>query len=264
MRILLTNDDGVSSPGIVLLAKALREAGHRVIVVAPTCNRSATSHSISFLDNPCKLKEIEKDTWSCSGTPVDCVVVSLLGGIGELCILTGDSKKVPEKLPESAPDLVLSGINSGANLGTDIVYSGTAAAARQGSFFGIPSVALSLVENRGSWEWEPVISYITDNLDKMKGYWKAGTFVNVNFPNNGKKPSALVPVFPSIRYYNDSILNFTAPGGRGALFCFSNAGRTTSTGEDGRAQEGSDWAEVIKGNAALSVIMSQPVVASQD
>jgi len=256
MRILLTNDDGISSPGIVLLAKALRDEGHRVFIVAPDSNRSGASHSITFLDRPCKLLELEKDSWSCSGTPVDCVVTSLLGGIGELNILYPDDTKIDAA---KLPDLLLSGINVGANMGTDITYSGTAAAARQGSFFGIPSIALSLVENKRVWNWEPVISYIIENLGEMKAFWKSGTFINVNFPNTGKKPSALVPVFPSLRYYNDSILNYTAP--HGGLYCFATGGKTSSNGENGQPQEGSDWAEVNKGNAALSVIISQPVVA---
>jgi len=143
MRILLTNDDGVSSPGIRLLANALRSAGHRVITVAPDVNRSGNSHSILFLNHALKLSEIDFDTWSCSGSPVDCVVTALLGGIPEICIATDTAELNMEK----APDLVLSGINAGANLGTDIVYSGTAASARQGSVFEIPSVALSLIDS---------------------------------------------------------------------------------------------------------------------
>ena len=258
MRILLTNDDGISSAGITLFAKALREAGNRVFMVTPDINRSGSSHSISFLDKPCKLAEIEKDTWSCSGTPVDCVVVALLGGIGEICIIDGNGKITMEK----APDLILSGINAGANLGTDIVYSGTAAAARQGSFFGIPSVALSLVENHGIWQWEPVISYIIEKLAEMTAFWRAGTFINVNFPNTGKKPCALVPSFPSIRYYNDRIVTFAAPDG--GMYCFAKAGKTTSLGENGRAEEGSDWSEVLNNNAALSVILSQPADVSHN
>jgi 5'-nucleotidase len=84
MKILLTNDDGVDSPGIVLFAKALREAGHRVFVFAPSFDQSGVSHSISFFHSPCKISEIEKDTWSCEGTPVDCVVLALMGGVPEL------------------------------------------------------------------------------------------------------------------------------------------------------------------------------------
>jgi len=250
MRILLTNDDGITSPGINLLAKALREAGHRVIVTAPDKNRSGCSHSISFLDEPIKIKEIEKDTWSCSGTPVDCVIVSLLGGIPEINITTPQEDVLNL---ENGPDLVLSGINLGANLGTDLTYSGTAAAARQGSSFGITSIALSLVDNdKGTYHWDPIISYITEKLPEFMSFWKPRSFININFPNNGKKPEALVPSFPSMRYYNDRIERYTAPGG--ALFCFAKTGNIKRP-----PAEGSDWAEVLKNNAALSVVKSEPV-----
>jgi len=249
MRILLTNDDGFTSPGITLLAKALREAGNRVFVVAPDENQSGKSHSISFLNKPCKLSEVGKDSWSCSGTPVDCVIVALLGGIDEINITTDNNNLNID----NGPDLVLSGINAGANLGTDIIYSGTAAAARQGSFFGIPSVALSLVENENEsgWKWEAVISYIVEKLTEIVGFWKAGAFVNVNFPNTEKKPSALVPAFPSMRYYNDRIVNFKSPDGE--LYCFSKSGKV-----DNVPEVGSDWSEVLKNNAAFSLILSQP------
>ena len=249
MRILLTNDDGISSPGIRLLAKELRSAGHRVFLVAPDKNRSGSSHSILFLNEPLKLSEIEEDTWICSGTPVDCVIMALLGGIPEICISTEGTAINMER----APDLILSGINAGANLGTDIVYSGTAAAARQGSFFNIPSVALSLVESDIPWQWETVISYVSEKLISIMGYWKADAFVNVNFPNIDRKPSALVPCFHSIRYYNDRIVTYMPPDG--GVYCFVRSGKVENIPE-----EGSDWAEVKKGNAALSVVMSQPAI----
>jgi broad specificity polyphosphatase/5'/3'-nucleotidase SurE len=86
------------------------------------------------------------------------------------------------------------------------------------------------------------------------GYWKSGSFVNVNFPNTEKKPSALVPSFPSMRYYNDRIVTFTSP--EGGKYCFAKPGKV-----DNVPEEGSDWAEVIKGNAAFSLIMSQPALA---
>ena len=251
LRILLSNDDGISSQGIRLLAKGLRNAGHRVFLVAPDQNRSGCSHSIEFLNHPLKLKEIEEDTWVCEGTPVDCVITALLGGIPEICISTETSALNMER----APDLILSGINAGANLGTDIIYSGTAAAARQGSFFGIPSIALSLVESDLPWQWESTISYAVEKLVLLMGYWKAGTFVNVNFPNIEKKPSELVSSFPSMRYYNDRIVTFTSPSGD--RYCFAKAGKVENIPE-----EGSDWAEVIRGNAAFSVVMSQPSIAA--
>jgi 5'-nucleotidase len=177
------------------------------------------------------------------------VVIALLGGIPELCIKPEGNVVNMEK----APDLILSGINAGANLGTDIVYSGTAAAARQGSLFGIPSIALSLVENDAPWQWDAVISYITENLSIIKSYWKAGSFVNVNFPNIEKKPLSLVPVFHSMRYYNDRIVTFMADDD--CKYCFAKPGRP-----DNIPEPGSDWAEVLKNNAAISVVMSEPAV----
>ncbi|MDR2951742.1 MAG: 5'/3'-nucleotidase SurE [Treponema sp.] len=252
MRILLTNDDGVTSPGLSLLAASLRETGHRVFVVAPDDERSGYSHSITFLNKPCKLAEIKKDTWSCSGTPADCVIIALLGGIGELCVVMEDGAYNMDK----APDLILSGINAGANLGTDIVYSGTAAAARQGSFLGIPSVALSLVESHAGFQWAPVIEYITEKLEDMAAFWKPGTFVNVNFPNTGKRPCALVPAFPSKRHYKDHVVRYTAPDG--GVYCFAEAGKADNT-----IEAGSDWAEVKKNNAALSVILCEPAAVKE-
>jgi len=250
MRILLTNDDGVTSPGITLLAGALRDAGHRVFIVAPEKNRSGSSHSILFLDEPIKIKEVEKDTWSCSGSPADCVIIALLGGVPEIDITTPQDYSLNL---EKAPDVILSGINMGANLGTDLVYSGTAAAARQGSFFGIVSIALSLVDNHiGIYHWEPVLSYITEKLPEFMSFWKSGSFVNINFPNNGKKPASLVPTFPSLRYYNDRIERYTAPDG--TIYCFAKTGKVGNI-----PAQGSDWAEVLKNNAAISVVRSEPV-----
>ncbi|MCL2264669.1 MAG: 5'/3'-nucleotidase SurE [Treponema sp.] len=250
-KILLTNDDGISSQGIRLLAKALRDKGHKVYLVAPDINRSGSSHGIEFLNKPLKFTVIEEDTWSCSGSPADCIITALLGGIDEICISTDSSSFNMEK----APDLILSGINAGANLGTDIIYSGTAAAARQGSFFGIPSVALSLVENDLPRQWDSVIHYVAENLVSLMGYWKAGTFVNVNFPNIDKKPSSLVLTFPSLRCYNDRIVTFFSP--EGDKYCFANPGKV-----DNIPEEGSDWAEILKDNATISVVISQPVISN--
>jgi 5'-nucleotidase len=248
VRILLTNDDGIASTGITLLAKALRDAGHRVFVLAPDSERSGFSHAISFLNGPCKIAEIEKDTWICSGTPADCVIFALLGGIPELTMVDDSGAAVKGR----GPDLVLSGINRGANIGTDINYSGTAAAARQGGLIGIPSAALSLVEGDGRWHWEAAVSFITEHLEEIRNYWKAGTFVNVNFPNTAGGAQALVPAFPSVRYYNDRIECYRSPGG--VLYCFAKTGKVETMPEDG-----SDWDVVSKNRAAMSAVFVQPV-----
>lgn len=241
---MLTNDDGVASPGITLLARTLREAGHRVFVVAPDTDRSGVSHSISFLRDPCKLTEIGVDTWSCSGTPADCVVVALLGGIPEL--------RTREMGGENPPDLLVSGINRGANMGTDLIYSGTAAAARQGSLIGIPSVALSLVEG-DTWQWEMAAAFAAERLEEIRRFWTADTFVNVNMPNTAAPPETLVPAFPSLRCYNDRIEPFEALGGR---YCFARPGVVGA-----RPEPGSDWDVVSNRQASISAVFIHPVTA---
>jgi 5'-nucleotidase len=241
MRILLTNDDGVTSPGILALAGRLRKAGHRVVVLAPESDQSGVSHSISFFRRPCKMTAVGEDTWSCGGSPVDCVVVGLLGGLPEVFTM-----------PHSPPDMIISGINRGANLGSDVVYSGTAAAARQGSLFDIPSVALSLLEGE-EWHWDMAAGFAVERLDEIKARWKPDSFVNVNIPNRREKPRALVHAFPSFRYYNDSIEIHHAPDGH--RYCFARTGKITS-----RPERGCDDAVTAEGNASVSEIFIHPVL----
>lgn len=126
MKILLSNDDGVHAHGIHALADALRDLAE-VIIVAPDRNRSGASNSLT-LEQPLRVQEIAKNTYSVQGTPTDCVHFAL-----------------NELLKDDMPDLVLSGINHGANLGDDVLYSGTVAAAMEGHFLGVQSIAFSLV-----------------------------------------------------------------------------------------------------------------------
>ncbi len=126
MRLLVSNDDGIDSPGLHTLADTLRERGHDVWVVAPRFEQSAKSHSLSMHD-PLRIDEVGEQVFSVTGTPADCVYVA-----------------IHDLLPER-PDHVLSGINAGTNLGSDVHYSGTVAAAREGALQGLPAIAVSLV-----------------------------------------------------------------------------------------------------------------------
>jgi 5'-nucleotidase len=252
MRLLLTNDDGITSPGLLMFAAALREAGHKVFVLAPAADRSGVSHSITFLNGPNRLIHVDEDAWSCDGTPVDCVVIGLMGG-----------------LPESAPlDAIISGINRGANLGTDIVYSGTAAAARQGALCNIPSLALSLLEGASSkegapskegdaWYWDMATAFAAERLEEMLAFWKPGCFVNVNIPGQKETPRGLVHAFPSLRYYNDSIETYYAPDGH--RYCFAKAGKISA-----KPERGSDWEAVAGNNASISDILIHPALLGRD
>lgn len=126
MKILLTNDDGWDAPGINVLRERLLDDDHTVYVMAPATNQSGTSQSI-HLGSGIKVRELDEGVWTCAGSPADCVMTAILGGIFE------------------RPDILLSGINRGPNLGLDILYSGTCGAARQAVLMGIPSAALSVM-----------------------------------------------------------------------------------------------------------------------
>lgn len=125
--ILVTNDDGISSPGIKTLAKSLKSVGD-VYIVAPETEQSAVAHALT-LHRPLRIEKPGKNTYYINGTPTDCVIIAV-------------NKLLPAK-----PDLIVSGINNGANLGDDLTYSGTVAAAIEGTLLGIPSIAVSLVRD---------------------------------------------------------------------------------------------------------------------
>ncbi|HTU24116.1 MAG TPA: 5'/3'-nucleotidase SurE [Pirellulales bacterium] len=128
MLILLTNDDGIYAPGLIALERQLEQLGD-VYVVAPATEQSGVGHSITYL-RPLVVKELfqaqQRRGWAVEGSPADCVKL----GVCEYC---------PRR-----PDLVVSGINAGLNAGINVLYSGTVAAAIEGAFFGITSVAVSL------------------------------------------------------------------------------------------------------------------------
>lgn len=125
MKILVSNDDGYHATGINVLSDALEQVAD-VVVVAPDRNRSAASNSLT-LSNPLRVSEVAPNRFKVNGTPSDCVHVALTGFL------------------DYEPDLVVSGINHGANLGDDVIYSGTVAAAMEGRFLGLPTIAVSLV-----------------------------------------------------------------------------------------------------------------------
>jgi 5'-nucleotidase len=129
MRILVSNDDGVDSRGVCLLAEAALALGSDVWVVAPERKWTAASHQLSF-DRNLTLTRSGERTYACSGAPVDCVVAAMT------ILFAGGPK----------PDLVLAGINDRRNVAEDIAYSGTAAIAREATFWGTPAISVSRAE----------------------------------------------------------------------------------------------------------------------
>lgn len=130
MRILVSNDDGYTAPGLETLVESLKGLGD-VTIVAPETNCSGSSNSLT-LNRPLSARQAANGYYYVNGTPSDCVHIALTG------------------LLDFRPDLIVSGINNGANMGEDTLYSGTVAAATEGYLFGIPSIAFSLAQK--GWE----------------------------------------------------------------------------------------------------------------
>jgi 5'-nucleotidase len=169
MRLLISNDDGIFAQGIRVLANTLAQAGHQVTVVCPDRERSATGHGLTMHD-PIRAEQVDSLfdasilAWACSGTPSDCVKLAL------------------GALLDQPPDFVLSGINHGANLGTDILYSGTVAAAMEGIIEGIPSMALSLTSFKIR-EFQPGADFALKLLAHFAhNPLQEPTLLNINIP----------------------------------------------------------------------------------
>ena len=170
MTILTTNDDGINSEGLTALTDILSKLGE-VYVVAPDRQRSAVGLSIT-LERPLRVDPLDERTFSVDGMPADCVTLAI------------------HRLMESSPDLIVSGINKGQNIGYDIYHSGTVGAAIVGTMFGIPSMAVSITDNRLGGDDQDVIRYdtaanIAFRLAKniLQKKLPVGTLLNVNVPN---------------------------------------------------------------------------------
>jgi len=168
MRILVTNDDGIHSPGLVVAEKIARAISGDVWVVAPENEQSGASHSLT-LTSPLRLRRIEERRFAVSGTPTDCVMMACL-----------------HILKAQPPELILSGINWGSNLTDDVTYSGTIAGAMEGCALGIPSIALSQGYDEGdrqAIDWAAGEAHGAGIVRKLVAAgWPAGTLINVNFP----------------------------------------------------------------------------------
>ena len=239
MNILVTNDDGYKSRGLLCLRNVLSEK-HNVFVMAPDSNRSAVSHCINMA-KPLDLVKMEENFYTCSGFPADCVINGTVSGI----------------FPKI--DLIISGINYGANIGTDIVYSGTCAAARQGALYGIPSVAVSLKHMKGfeareeEYNFDVMADFIMKNLEDI--YKTASSrkhiFVNMNgISCDGYKGMKKVTEI-SVRDYGDQIKLEKSDKGFKSNFIM---GKSKTYGG-----ESSDYSITVDGYVSVAVISAMPV-----
>jgi len=167
MRVLVTNDDGIYGPGLKVLEGIARTLSRDVWVVAPDNEQSGASHSLT-LTQPLRVRKYGPKSYAVKGTPTDCVMMA-----------------VSEVMKDKRPDLVLSGVNRGANLGEDVTYSGTVAAAMEGTLLKIPSIALSQCYEHGKpVKWEVASRHGPGLVKKLiKAGWPAGVLININFPD---------------------------------------------------------------------------------
>ena len=167
MRILITNDDGILAEGIEVLERVARQFTDDVWVVAPQFDQSGVAHSLSLHD-PLRLHQVSDKKFSIRGTPTDCVIMAV------------------DKVMDKKPNLILSGINNGQNVADDITYSGTVAAAIEGTLLGVKSIAVS--QEMSAPNKAPrflLVEQILPGLIKklVEISVPSGTFFNVNFPN---------------------------------------------------------------------------------
>ena len=166
-RILLTNDDGINAPGMKVLQRIARNLSNDVWVVAPEGEHSGASHSLT-LTAPLRLRKISAKKFAVEGTPTDCVMMAM-----------------NQVMADNPPDLLLAGVNRGANMGEDVTYSGTIAAAMEGTQVGVPSIALSQsFANRKVMHWPTVEQHASAIIRRLVAIgWSRDVLMNVNFPD---------------------------------------------------------------------------------
>lgn len=195
MRILVTNDDGIQSPGIVSLAHALSAIGE-VWIVAPDRERTAVAHAVT-LHKPLRLHRVAPRTYSVNGTPVDCVNLALL------------------KIMPKPPSILVSGINKGVNLGDDVMYSGTVSAAMEGTILGVSSMAVSQ-EGQDSFRFAVGATYAARVVRLMLDQGlPEETLLNVNIPDRPRRGIKGVRITClSRRRFHNPIIEKLDPHGR--------------------------------------------------
>ena len=236
ITILVTNDDGIGVPGLTVLARALSAIG-RVVIVAPDRDQSAVSHALT-LKQPLRVRRHSEDVYSVDGTPTDCV---------NLAVFNILDKKL---------DMVVSGINRGYNLGDDVTYSGTVAAAFEGTLLGYPSIAVSraaLTESGFSgpnWPHDPEDTYesaaaFATQLARsvLARGMPEDTLLNVNVPLPplvGVRTTRL-----GKRVYKEGVIERTDPSGRQYFWIGGTAPEWT-------ADSRSDYAAVVSGCVSVT------------
>lgn len=230
MKILIANDDGIFAPGIAALVRAFSAAGHEIIVCAPDGQRSAASHAMTLFQ-PIDVKEVAFEgaakAYAIGGTPVDCVKL-------------GVNKLHPEV------EFVLSGINKGWNCGSDIIYSGTVGAAREGAIFGYPAMAVSLAPHREDL-YDQAAQLALRMFDVLRDHpLPPHALLNVNHPA-ADEPLGVAAVPMKHTHYNE---HFDRHEREDGSVYYTLSGSIDMSMEKGR----DDWSMLENGYATATVL----------
>ncbi|MFP9112595.1 5'/3'-nucleotidase SurE [Flavobacterium sp. RHBU_3] len=233
--ILVTNDDGVTAPGIRALISVMKELGD-VVVVAPDSPQSATGHAIT-INNTLHINKIDIDPeveqeYSCSGTPVDCV------------------KFAVNEILHRKPDLCVSGINHGSNSSINVIYSGTLSAAVEAGIEGIPAIGFSLLDYNWNADFEPTKPFIKKIAQQvLQNGLPEGVILNVNFPKLPEKDIKGIKVCRQAKaYWEEKFDKRTNPMGKEYYWL---------TGKFINEDKGEDTDEWALGQGYVSVVPVQ-------
>lgn len=229
-RILVSNDDGLHGPGLEVLIRIAESLSDDVWVVVPEHEQSGAGHSLT-LHHPLRMRQVRDRVYAVSGTPTDCVLLA-----------------VNYLLKDHRPGLVLSGVNRGANLGEDVTYSGTVAAAMEGTLLGIPSIALSQVySDDTSVPWETAEAHAPGVIRTLTALgWPESELMNVNFPCVAADAvKGVVAVRQGSRKIGDDLDQRFDPRGRSYFWIGPQRSRE-------RADEGTDIAAIQNGQIAVT------------
>lgn len=235
MRILISNDDGIESEGLLTLAETLGKNGHEVWVSAPDTERSAFSHALT-LREPVKFHKKDTRIYSCSGTPADCIFYALKGAVPVV------------------PDVVISGINKGYNVGTDIIYSGTFGAAREAALHKVPAIAVSAEGFEPPFPFAEAAAFTAEHLDRFIGLWNPDVVININVP--ASPSGSWEAAYPERRDYGDTIEPFQVK--KHEVFYLLSGGNSTTASFT--PNERSDMDVLSRGHISVSPVQVHPAV----
>ena len=190
MRILISNDDGINAPGFAVLERIAESLSDDVWVVAPEIEQSGAGHSLT-LHRPLRVRHIDARHMAVDGTPTDCVMLALNN------LISGER-----------PGLMLSGVNRGSNIAADVTYSGTIAAAMEGTILGVPSIALSQHYDDGdNIRWQTVEAHAPRLIRRLIAEgWPDNVLINLNFPDREPDDLAGIEVCRQGNYKNGDVL----------------------------------------------------------